>query len=276
MINFNVYGGVGKVPTGTYIDHVHGSPRYDSSSLIKNVQWVFDGSSENNFYIDEELVTAFQHDPSIKKYGWLLESKAIIPNVYEHFLENLDAYMNVYEMVFTSDRSLYLMHDRIKFVPANTLWVKESGIYKKTRLLSMICSSNQLTEGHRYRLAWMNKLSGIADIYGRGINPIAKKEDGLRDYMFSVAIENTSYSSYFTEKILDCFATGTIPIYLGSPDIGNFFNKDGVISLTDDFDFSSLTSEFYYSKMDAIKDNYERVKSYQVLENFISAYLDQA
>jgi hypothetical protein len=269
MKNFNVYGGVGKVPTGTYIDHTHESPKYNSYPFIKNIKWVFDGLAQDNFYIDEELVTAFQHGPSIKKYGWLLESKVVIPQVYEHFLENIDVYMNVYELVFTSDRSIYLMHDRIKFVPANTLWVKDLNIYNKTKLLSMICSNNQLTEGHRDRLQWVNKLTGVADIYGRGINPISRKEDGLIDYMFSVAIENSSYASYFTEKILDCFATGTIPIYKGSPDIGNFFNKEGIIILDDNFDFSTLNNDLYYSKMDAIKDNFERVKEYIVLENYI-------
>ena len=34
--------------------------------------------------------------------------------------------------------------------------------------------------------------------------------------MFSVCIENDVYDTYFTEKILDCFATGTIPIYKGT------------------------------------------------------------
>ena len=31
------------------------------------------------------------------------------------------------------------------------------------------------------------------DFYGRGFNEISCKEDGLRDYMFSVGIENTRY-----------------------------------------------------------------------------------
>jgi hypothetical protein len=49
------------------------------------------------------------------------------------------------------------------------------------------------------------------DVYGRGISEIPNKEVGLKDYMFSFAVENDTYDTYFTEKILDCFATGTIP-----------------------------------------------------------------
>ena len=47
------------------------------------------------------------------------------------------------------------------------------------------------------------------DFYGRGFETeIVRKEEGLCDYMFSIAIENASYETYF-EKLLDCFATGT-------------------------------------------------------------------
>jgi hypothetical protein len=84
--------------------------------------------------------------------------------------------------------------------------------------------------------------------------------------MFSVAIENGQYETYFTEKLLDCFATGTIPVYLGAPDIGNHFNTDGIIVLSEEFEVSE---DIYYAKMDAIQDNLERAKSMEILENFI-------
>jgi hypothetical protein len=80
--------------------------------------------------------------------------------------------------------------------------------------------------------------------------------------MFSVTIENDEYETYWSEKILDCFACGTIPVYHGAPDIGDYFNMDGIILLTDDFKVSDLTPELYYSKMDAIKDNFERTLKY--------------
>ena len=84
--------------------------------------------------------------------------------------------------------------------------------------------------------------------------------------MFSVAIENGQYETYFTEKLLDCFATGTIPVYLGAPDIGKHFNMDGIIVLSDEFDVSE---EIYYNKIDSIKDNLERVKKMEILEDYI-------
>jgi len=94
--------------------------------------------------------------------------------------------------------------------------------------------------------------------------------------MFSVAIENSSYGSYFTEKVQDCFATATIPIYYGAPDIGKFFNPDGIITLTDDFDVSKLTTEMYYDKIDAVKENLEIIKSLPINEdNIYKTYLQE-
>ena len=130
----------------------------------------------------------------------------------------------------------------------------------------MIASNKNMCEGHELRLEWVERLGDQVDLYGRGFNEITTKEEGLCDYMFSVAIENGQYETYFTEKLLDCFATGTIPVYLGAPDIGNHFNKDGIIDLSEEFDISD---EIYYNKMDAIKENLEKAKSMEVLEDFI-------
>ena len=53
---------------------------------------------------------------------------------------------------------------------------------------------------------------------------------------------------------------------MGSPSIGEYFNLEGIIELTEEFEVSE---EIYYDKMDAIEDNLERVKKIGVLEDFI-------
>ena len=112
-----------------------------------------------------------------------------------------------------------------------------------------------MCEEHHKRLEMVNKMAAtrMVDIYGQGIQYIEKKEQGLCDYMFSIAMENAKYSGNFTEKIMDCFATGTIPVYSGDPTIDKIFNPNGIITLTDDFHPSQLNKEIYYEKMDAIK-----------------------
>ena len=123
--------------------------------------------------------------------------------------------------------------------------------------------------GHLKRLEFVEKFKNQVDLYGRGFQEIDCKEDGLRDYMFSIAVENAVYDTYFTEKLTDCFATGTIPIFYGCRGVTEYFNEDGIIFLDDDFDVSTLTEELYYSKMDAIKDNYQRSLEFPVAEDYI-------
>ena len=87
--------------------------------------------------------------------------------------------------------------------------------------------------------------------------------------MFSVAIENSSYNTYFTEKITDCFAVGTIPIFYGNKDIGEIFNPNGIIMLDDNFDIKSLNKDLYQSKIDAVKENFEIACNMQTAEDYI-------
>ena len=77
--------------------------------------------------------------------------------------------------------------------------------------------------------------------------------------MFSVTFENGVYDKYYTEKITDCFATGTIPIYWGSKKIGEDFDINGIIFYDDLKNISDLNEDLYYSKMDHIKNNFEKV-----------------
>ena len=60
--------------------------------------------------------------------------------------------------------------------------------------------------------------------------------------------------------------SGAVVEESGAPDIGEHFNTDGIITLSDEFEVSE---EIYESKMDAIQDNLERAKKMEVLEDFI-------
>lgn len=245
----------------------------DTSTLwkkSKHIEWDF-GAKENDitFYVDYQIFDGLRDNDGKEKYGWLLESRSIVPQLVENVIQNIEPILDTYEAVYTHDQRLLKIHDKFKWTPAYGFYIDSPEICDKTKLVSMITSNKTMTSNHhlRNRLAklWKDKL----DLYGRGYNEIEKKEEGLAPYMFSIAIENDCYGSYFTEKILDCFAMGTIPVYLGSPDMGNYFNEDGIVFLSPDFDLNSLTEKLYYSKVVAIKDNFERVLKYDVLEDWM-------
>jgi hypothetical protein len=236
------------------------------------IQWINDNDIGETFYVDSWIEQGLHDDIQGVKYGWLLESKYVTPDIVSHVKENYKLYLDKFKFIFTHNKELLKLDDRFKWCPANGYWIKDAKIYPKDKMISFITSNKNFTKGHQKRLEWVDMIGDQVDLYGRGFNEIEDKEEALCDYMFSVVIENGVYETYFTEKILDCFATGTIPVYLGTPDIGDYFNLDGIINLTEEFEVSE---EIYYSKMDAILDNLERVKKIEVLEDFIyKTYLE--
>jgi hypothetical protein len=57
--------------------------------------------------------------------------------------------------------------------------------------------------------------------------------DTYKDYKFVLAMENKMVDGYVTEKIINAFYSGAIPIYWGSSNITEFFNKDAFINVSD-------------------------------------------
>ena len=213
-----------------------------------------------------------------KKVAWICESRAIFYNhmvPQDIFEKHLDRLCDSYDAVFFSDREFCKKHPKMQFTFAgsNLPWIEDYNIFAKKKLMSLIASPKKSTKGHVNRHAFAEKYKDYLDLYGGVLGserfgyekkPWGDKSKALNDYMFSVVIENDKYETYFTEKLTDCFATGTIPVYWGTPDIGNYFNTDGMVILNNDFDISTITPELYYSKLSAVKENFEKV---QKLEN---------
>jgi hypothetical protein len=114
-----------------------------------------------------------------------------------------------------------------------------SNFPQKTKDLSIICSNKRLMKWHRRRLAFIEALKTLKgvhiDFYGKGLENLDDKWDGLAPYRFSIALENSIYPDYWTEKIGDCFLAGTVPIYCGCPNISEYFPEQAleIIDITD-------------------------------------------
>jgi hypothetical protein len=139
---------------------------------------------------------------------------------------------------------------------------------QKTKMVSAIFSSKKTTHGHRQRFHNLNSLlpDSLFTAYGRGFQPLEDKWDGLAPYYYSVVVENSCYPNYWTEKIADCFLSGTVPIYCGCPDILNYFPKESLLL----FDISSpdtlrsmiqkqCSPADYASRLTAIREAKRRV-----------------
>ena len=233
--------------------------------------WVYDiALSSNNlsFYIDNDLSVGINQKDGRKKFLWLLESQEINNYVVEKVKSNLSDVLTNYELIFTYSDELLLINPKFVFSPAQGIWVKEPKLHSKTKLTSMICSNKNSTKNQAFRCEYAIENKHMFDLYGRGFKEIEYKEEGLADYMFSICIENHDYDTYFTEKILDCFATGTIPIYKGTRKVIKHFNPDGILFL-DDIELEKLTPELYYSKIRAVEENFELCRKFNILDDYL-------
>ena len=254
----------------------------------KHVEWVHEGfgnhqktfqnleSTDETFYTEKLVQLGLEDNVSAKKYGWLIEPRWYNPMTAE-IKRNPRPYIDAYDSIFTHDKELLDLDPTFKFVFGQGSIIEEVGIFEKSKLVSCIVSDLKMTDGHQLRLEIAEQIaeSEQVDMYGKAFNFIPRKIDALKDYMFSFAMENSCYESYFTEKLHDCLLTGTIPIYLGAPNIGDFYNLDGIIIMEKDssgnivFDSDVLTEEYYNDHLDAVKDNYIRVSENQTAEDFM-------
>jgi len=63
---------------------------------------------------------------------------------------------------------------------------------------------------------------------------VENKKDILKNYKYTLCFENTDgFRGYITEKIFDCVSAGTVPIYLGAPNIGDYVPKECFIDFRD-------------------------------------------
>jgi hypothetical protein len=86
-------------------------------------------------------------------------------------------------------------------------------------------------------------------------------------FQFSLVIESCSEKNYFTEKLIDCLITKTIPIYYGCPNISDFFDTQGWIILVSksnierikelESKLSLLNSDYYTRYLNTVEKNYD-------------------
>ena len=105
--------------------------------------------------------------------------------------------------------------------------------------LNRICcilSSKEFLEGHKGRLRLVSELADTAagaliDFYGGIGSPFSDKYDVQSRYKYSLVLENSILPHYWSEKLADTFLASSFPLYLGCPNIADYFHPDSLIPL---------------------------------------------
>ena len=91
-------------------------------------------------------------------------------------------------------------------------------------------------------------------------------------------MENYDSPGLFTEKVVDCFLSGTIPIFYGSDNIGDYFNKQGFFQFKTLEELNNILDninfEVYKNMMGYVIENFEKAKEYMFPEVTIKNFLN--
>lgn len=240
-----------------------------------NGQHIFDGITVfTESYINSDLVDFVQ---SKIKILWLLEPRVIHPNGYIDILklENKFDYILTYDVELLSRGKKYLKY----VVGQSRIDISDAMIYNKTKLVSMIASNKTISIGHRFRHDVANALASDRniDLWGSAYKPFTNKLEPLSNYHFSISIMNSKVDNFFTEILVDNFMVGTVPIFWGCPNIGDYFDINGIITFDtiDELDdiLETLTIDKYLDKLDYIKNNLILAKSFVSTDDIIADVL---
>jgi len=245
----------------------------------KLVEYVRDQKSwEGITYFTDKTLHFAPEVTSKIKVAFLLEPKSFMPQIYEI----IKVYENHYDLIFTYDKELLERSSKYVFLPPDISILDEKyyKIHSKSKLVSMIYSHKKQLAGHKLRFAIAEKLipkigfSDKIDLYGSGTGVyLEDKGSACVDYMFQIAIENSKVINYYGDKILDCFVTGSIPIYWGCPNIGDFFDERGIIIFNTAAELRdillSIDEEKYLSMLEYAKINFEKALKYQEIDDYL-------
>ena len=75
---------------------------------------------------------------------------------------------------------------------------------------------------------------GAVDGFGRasGVTDPRSKYEILEPYVFNLCFENSMFPGYYTEKIVQAWAAGTIPLYFSDTLVKSDFNKAAFLIAT--------------------------------------------
>ena len=179
-------------------------------SLFGDEHWFLPDSCVKIFYTGENVCPDFNVCDYAVGFEWLTlgDRYLRLPN-------------NYCTRLFAEGTLLMEKHD----IPANP---------EKRKFCSFVVSN---ADANPIRQQFFEKLSAYkkVDSGGRLMNnvggPVADKIDFHRQHKFVIAFENSSHSGYTTEKIVDAFAAGSIPVYWGDPDVTRVFNPKAFIEV---------------------------------------------
>lgn len=240
----------------------------------KHIIWVRDQIEFNGITVFTDNLTYHPIVDIVRskvKVAWLLEPRELYPQNYT----NIDP--SEFDVILTHNEELLNTYpNKTIKVPFGGCWIEKNNykLHEKSQGISMIYSNKGFMPGHRLRHAIASEIPGI-ELFGRGTPRVLdKKEEALIPFKYSIAIENSRVNNFFTEKLLDCFATGTIPIYWGCPNIGDYFDTKGILHFETIDQLKQIIADIGNGIIsiptEHLQNNLNAVEQYELTEDWIT------
>ncbi len=160
-----------------------------------------------------------------------------------------------------------------------TSWIGDYEFKEKEFSVSALVGGKTIAPGHylRHQL-WLKQddikiptkffISGhFGNIPNPKNNPVlGNVKDPLFSSQYHICIENAKRQNWFTEKLIDCFQTKTVPVYWGCPNIGDWFDTRGMIIVNSLDDLinkvNNIKPEHYKILNELIEDNFEKSQNF--------------
>lgn len=254
---------------------IYNGANFDVEAYSKNLNLDLDGKMD--IFIPSPRI-----DGKINIYYDATEPSDIKKILYGVHEENVLKILDQYDVIITHTESyLNKFPSKCIFFPTGGLWVTERNENKEDSI-SFMTTRKLMTAGQYLRAEIYNRsdeLSYKKRFYESKRIPAGNKfpplPDGdkkwLFDSAFSIIVENQKEKNYFSEKIVDCIWSKSIPIYCGCPNIGDFFDDRAIIKF-DSFNqlkeiVSKLSYEDYLSRKQYTEENAARCEQFYPFES---------
>lgn len=213
-------------------------------------------------------VDTIKFDPA-DEFKILMQSEP--PSLYIRFCQMVLDNADNFDLILTyDDRLLHLPH-AVEFCPVGS-WINDGVVLDKKDQISFMMSSKINGEAYHMRFMIMHRLQHMKSIgpfefkFWRSPPRFPSKEPFFANAKFNIACENQIMNNMFTEKLLDCFKTYTVPIYYGCSNIEKYFNPKGILKFNSIKEFEhiidNLYPELYQEMLPYLHENYELGKIY--------------
>lgn len=109
---------------------------------------------------------------------------------------------------------------------------------EKINRVSVVCSTTAQTAGQRRRLVFLRALKErLGDdlvVFGKGFQDVDDKLEAVLPYRFHLVLENSQSPHYWTEKLTDAYLGWAFPLYVGCPNLGDYFAPESFLPLNMD------------------------------------------